>query len=284
MSLILSLYRRLLARTQFYHLNLHLYKLALRGLGVLNSEGSEVTGEAWLLSRLRDRGLLATVLDVGANTGTYSQEILELAPQANIVACEPHPKTFALLKKNLGTKYKRTLSTQQVKLLNLGLSHKKGRARLWDFAKTAPLKPTQPTSTLSSLNRSVIEELHRQPAQAYSVKLETVDAILKQVGWSQLDLLKIDTEGFELHVLQGAEKAIKQRRIKVVQLEFNEMQVYTKTFVRDVMQALPGYIWYRLLPYNHGLVKLGPYRPVTHELFGFQNLVAVLPTLADQVA
>ena len=31
----------------------HLYKLSLRGMGILNSEGSEATGEKWLFSFIK---------------------------------------------------------------------------------------------------------------------------------------------------------------------------------------------------------------------------------------
>lgn len=268
-------YRWVFARRFWYRFNLHLHKLILRSLGIGNAEGSEETGEKWLLEQLKNDGALVRVFDAGANTGTYTAEVLELSPLAQVIACEPHPQTFAKLKKAL----KPVARHKKVKLLQVGLSSRAGKLMLWDFARHAPLKSTQPTSTLSSLHRSVIEELHQQPARGYKVALTTIDTILKTQGWTELDLLKVDTEGHELAVLKGAKRLIARQAVKVIQLEFNEMHVYSRTFVREVMAAVPSYRWYRLLPYNQGLLPLDGYRPLTHELFGFQNLVAIRPDL-----
>jgi FkbM family methyltransferase len=290
----LALYRFIFARPQLYSFNLHLYKLALRGLGVLNSEGSGVTGETYFFSWLqKNRPQLSTVIDVGANTGTYTQELLEFFPDARVICLEPNPHTFALLKGSLvgvnrlrkttevsGTGKTTRLGKKQNKvkrpavvLEQLGASNRSGKQTLWDFADTAPLKQTQPNSTLASVHKNVVEELHHQPAQAVEIAMITLDKLAQKHKFITIDLLKIDTEGHELAVLQGARRLIAQGRIGVVQLEFNEMNAFSGVFLREIMTLLPNHAWFRLLP--SGLLPLGEYRPVTHEIFGFQNLVAV---------
>ncbi len=44
------------------------------------------------------------------------------------------------------------------------------------------------------------------------VTVETLDALIERAGVTRLDFIKIDTEGGELHVLQGGERAIKEFR------------------------------------------------------------------------
>lgn len=262
---LIQLYRWIFARPQFYDFNLHLYKVVLRSLGVLNAEGPNITGEAWLEAYLFSQFEIKTIVDVGANTDVFG---ISTFSDAQIFACEPHPRTFRLLKKAL-TKNQHT----NVIPLNLGLSNTSRKTKLWDFADDAVGKTAQPTSTLSSLNKEIIEELHGQKAQAFPIELTTLDSLAKKYKLSEIDILKIDTEGHELQVLQGAKKLLASNKIHIILFEFNEMNVYTGTFLHHFRQVLPNFQFYRLLP--HGLIPLDTYRPLEQEIFGFQNIVCV---------
>lgn len=263
--MLLKFYRFIFCRPFFYAFNLHLYKLSLRGIGVLNSEGPEITGEKNFLEQLWLTSKIKTIVDVGANTEAYGADLF---PRAMIYAFEPHPNTFALLKENTQKN-----GHKNVRLINAGLSSKKGKMELWDFADDAELKETQPTSTLASFDKSVIEKLHGQKAQAVEVKVDTLDAFAKRNKISYIDLLKIDTEGHEFHVLLGAKELLSRNKVGIVQFEFNEMNAFGDSKMKDFYELLPSHEFYRLMP--NGLYPLGKYRPLTHEIFGFQNIVAV---------
>ena len=56
------------------------------------------------------------------------------------------------------------------------------------------------------------------------VKITTLNNILKKIKIKQLDLVKIDTEGHELQVLQGIGETI--QKIKIVLIEFRNDNVY----------------------------------------------------------
>lgn len=242
-----------------------MYKLSLRGIGVLNSEGSEVTGEKFFLEQLWLTSKIKTIVDVGANTEAYGADVF---PRATIYAFEPHPNTFRLLSENT-----KKLGHTNVRLINKGLSNKKGVLQLWDFADDAELKETQPTSTLASFDKSVIEKLHGQKAQPVRVSVDTLDAFAARTALRKIDLLKIDTEGHELQVLLGATKLLRHNKIGIVQFEFNEMNAFTGARMKDFYDLLPNHTFYRLMP--NGMFPLGLYRPVTHEVFGFQNVIAL---------
>lgn len=264
MKIIVNLYRYLLCHPFLYKLNLHLYKLSLRGLGILNSEGNDWTGENYFLKMLAGKHKIKTVFDVGSNTDAYGYEYF---PRAKIYTFEPHPLTFKKFKKKWRTK-------TRVKGFNFAVSNKTGKTKLWDFADDAELKHTQPTSQLSTIYKPIMKQLHKQKAQSYDVKTITIDDFVKKQKIKQIDLLKIDAEGHEYQVLQGAKKAIKEKKIKIIQFEFNEMNVFSKKFMIDFIKLLPNYDFYRLLP--KGMVSLKNYRPISHEIFGFQNIVAIL--------
>lgn len=263
MRLVLIIYRFIFCRPVFYRMNYHLQRLTLRGIGVMNSEGNDVTGERYLL-RVLKHNAIGTVVDVGANTGNYVKDVLEHLPNATIYAIEPHPETFKQLKR---------LKNKHVILKNLAIGEKNRKTKLYDFADDAELKHTQPTSTLASTIPSVIKEFHKQKAQAYLIKQQTLDTFVKDESIERIDLLKIDTEGNEYQVLKGAKDLLKRKRIRFIQFEFNEMNVYSRTFFKDFTDLLPGYTFYRLMP--NGLYPMGAYKPSTYEIFAFQNILAV---------
>jgi len=265
-EVLTALYRKIFARPSLYKFNLHMYKLALRGLGVLNSEGPKATGEAWLCKKLNQEMQVRTIVDVGANLDIFG--ISEFS-EADIYACEPHPKTFLKMSRGLSAKVKKG----HLHLLNIALSDHLGTEYLWDFADDADLKHTQPTSTLSSLHKAVIEDIHKQKAQSYKVKVLTLDGLASASNIRHIDILKIDTEGNELKVLEGAKNILRQKKVEVILFEFNEMNVISGTFFYDFVKLLPDYRFFRLLP--SGLIPISEYRPLTHEIFGFQNILCV---------
>lgn len=268
MEILLSLYRFIFCRQIFYRFNYHVERVARRGIGIQNPEGSEMTGEKAMFRLLAERGNIQTVVDVGANTGGYKKELLEAIPQLSYYGIEPHPETFKTLQKRVKGRLHH--------VYNVALGAKNGSIKLYDFADDADLKHTQPTSTLASTIPSVIRDFHHQKAQSFRVKQMTLDTFVQKEKLETIDLLKIDTEGNELQVLQGAKDLLKRKKVRFVQFEFNEMNAYSKTFFKDFVDLLPGYTFYRLMP--HGLYPMGPYRPSTHEVFAFQNILAIPDT------
>ena len=272
-KILLNIYRFIFYWGGAYKFNYHIYRIALRGIGVLNSEGPEVTGENHFLRKLKRYADLKTIIDVGANDGGYAQQLRSYFPKAKIYAIEPHPQTFRRLiliaKKN------------NISAYNMGLGNYMGKSYLWDFADDAELKHTQPTSTLASGIKEVIENLHKQKSKSYEFEMNTLDNFAKREKIERIDFLKIDIEGNELAVLQGSKNLLRKNRILFIQFEFNEMNVYSRTFFKDFMDMLPDYIIYRMMP--RGLYKLCPYRPSTHEIFAFQNIIAAHKSVAHVV-
>lgn len=265
MQKLLNLYRLVFCRKIFHKFNYHIHKIALRGIGILNSEGPQITGESYCLKKLKQNFNFETIVDVGANDGGFATELRKCFPQAKIYAIEPHPQTF----KRLNAIAKQ----QRIFTYNLGLGDKIGIDKLWDFADDAELKSTQPTSTLASGIKEVIENLHKQKAQSYNFNITTLDAFAQKENLHKIDLLKIDVEGNELAVLKGAKHLLKDKKISFIQFEFNEMNAYSRTFFKDFIDILPNHIFFRIMPRT--LYNLGPYRPITHEIFAFQNILAI---------
>jgi FkbM family methyltransferase len=129
-------------------------------------------------------------------------------------------------------------------------------------------------SERASLVAAAVDALYSgQMKRTVPVKMRTLDRVAEDHKISRIDYLKIDAEGFDLHVLRGAQQLIADSRIGVVQFEFNTMNVFSRTFMHDFLTILPRHRMHRIV--QDGLVALGDYNPVTWELFGYQNIVAL---------
>lgn len=248
-----------LCAEKYYEQHLRIFRQALHGIGILNYWDAEVSGEAhflrtWLAGKQRP-----VVLDVGALKGAYARLIREAVPDAEVHSFEPHPRSFMELV--------RTAEELGTTAHPFGLSDVAGTSMLYDYEDSR--KPQH-----ASLYSDVIERIHLSKSQGFEVRLETLDAFLAQHEPGNISLLKIDAEGHELPILCGAQKAIARGDIAAVHFEFNEMNVYSRTFFKDIYDILEGYTFYRMLP--DGLAPLGSYRnPLLFELFAYQNIVAL---------
>jgi len=259
-NLIIRLYVFIFARVRFEKINNFLYRLSLGGLGILNYQTSQISGEKNFLKKYL-QNKKGVILDVGANEGSYTMEALEACSDPIIYAFEPHPVTFERLTKN-------TSIHPSVETINCGLSDSPGELTLFDYEH-------QDGSSHASLFSEVITEIHgSRTATGHRVNLSTLDGFLDEKNITEVLLLKIDTEGNELAVLQGGLRAIQEKRIKAIHFEFNEMNAVSHVFFRDFWRLLDNYRIYRLLP--NEMLEIKRYNPISCEIFAYQNIVAIL--------
>ena len=109
---------------------------------------------------------------------------------------------------------------------------------------------------------------------AHEVCVTTVDDYVAANGIARIDLLKIDTEGFDLAVLRGARAALARRIIGAIHFEFIPANIARHVTMRDVFEALEGYRIFRQCM-NGGLTPLDPYDVKRCEIYVTQNLVAL---------
>lgn len=255
---ILNLYARLFAKPVFEKWNRFLHHAALRGLGVLNYQNDEISGETAFLKSVLDNSKKAVVLDVGANVGRYSQQILQIAPTTQLHSFEPHPKTFEKLSSNPLLK--------GATLVNKGVGERQSVLELYDYENSDG-------SSHASLHKGVIEGIHGEKSVAHKVAVIDLQSYLTDHQLNNLTLLKIDTEGNELSVLKGLGNFLKEKRVQFIHFEFNEMNIYSKSSFLDFINLLDGYNLYRLLPGGKRL-PLKTYSPADLEIYAYQNIIA----------
>lgn len=199
------------------------------------------------------------VFDVGANEGRYAEFILSIFPKAKLHCFEPHPKTFKRLEKKYG-------DSENVQLYNVALGEEAGDAILYERADHPE------GSEMASLHKKVITDFHRTESVEIETKIETVDDIVSREKINKIDFLKIDVEGHELGVIQGAKDIIKRNELKVIQFEFNHPNIESRVFMRDFRDVLKGYEFYRLL--ENGMIHVLDH-VIFQEIFGYQNIVVI---------
>ncbi|MBX7246994.1 MAG: FkbM family methyltransferase [Candidatus Sumerlaeaceae bacterium] len=148
-------------------------------------------------------------IDIGAHEGQSSAGILELFPQARILAFEPAPKTFQALQK--------CASAKGFEAFNLALADREGEMEFNCFDSSQCNSLLAPVSTVNS----VIAGLRQEPVKEL-VKISTLDGLLNARGLSQtpVDYLKVDVQGFEMPVLRGAAKTLQSTRNILIEVSF----------------------------------------------------------------
>ena len=254
-----NLYAQIMSRRAFRKFNQVLVKLGLKGLGLLFAhENPAHNGELFFAKKAIRDYKVRNLFDVGANQGSYAKMFADLGFAGDIYCFEPHPTTFKKLDSQL--------QSPNIRKFDLAFSGEKGSFHIYDYS-------TQDGSEHASLFKGVIEEVHKGQAVAHLVKVDTVDNFAKEQHVEQIGLLKIDTEGNEFNVLQGARSLISNNQIDLVHFEFNEMNVVSRVFLKDFIKLLPNYNFYRLLP--NGFLPLNYDNSLLLELFSYQNIVAI---------
>ena len=119
---------------------------------------------------------------------------------------------------------------------------------------------------------SMIDYPHPAPSIVLSEKVRRGDDVLAEMGIEHVDLLKVDTEGADLTVLQGFSAMLERGDVDVVQFEYGSACVIARALLLDFYELLDGcgYLVGRLGP--HG-VDFAPYRLESENFFG-PNFVA----------
>jgi FkbM family methyltransferase len=180
-----------------------------------------------------------TIFDVGANKGQYQEMLLAQIklPDFRIFSFEPSPYTFSLLEKNI---------KPNVHNVNLGLGSKE---------ETLTLHRTGPGSPLSSLYKKTNIDYYKvDMSDSEQVRITTLDAFCHDQKIEHIHFLKMDVEGHEVAVLNGASHYLSGEKIDIIQFEFGPPNIDSRSYLRDFFLLLPGYRIYRIV--KDGLVEI----------------------------
>ena len=165
----------------------------------------------FLLHFLRSTDLF---IDVGANIGAYtvlaSGEI-----GANTISIEPIPSTYKILTDNILI----NRIQDKVQALNIGLGNEKEKINF--------------TKSMDTVNHVATDN----DIDTIEVEVDNLDSVTNIIP----ALIKIDVEGFETEVLNGADKILNNKDLKAIIIELNgsgSRYGYDENKIHDKLSAL----------------------------------------------
>jgi FkbM family methyltransferase len=155
------------------------------------------------------------ILDVGANVGVYGAHVRDLGFQGTIHSFEPFPPAY----RSLQTAAKASRPVNAWRCHAFGLGQRDSEVTMHVFRE----------SVFNSLHERLPQsaEIHSgiRSGGTVAVAIRTLDGVWDELGLSpERVFLKIDTQGHELPILRGGERALKN--IAAVQLEVSLSPLY----------------------------------------------------------
>ncbi|MEO8677481.1 MAG: FkbM family methyltransferase [Vicinamibacterales bacterium] len=184
------------------------------------------------------------VVDVGANIGdTVLTAAVQVGPTGHVTGIEPHPRTFRFLQDNVALN-----GVHNVRLINSAVGAAPGTARFSDDRR---------------------DDMNRIGGGSLEVRVARLDDLV--ADWTTIALLKVDVEGYEKFVFEGAPELLKLARcvyFEVSSLHFPRFGYST----RDLL-TLIEYSGFRLFRANDSRQLI----PITteYDTANFENLVAL---------
>jgi FkbM family methyltransferase len=173
---------------------------AILGARLGTSINFATNGERWLIEQIAPRSKF--FIDVGANIGNWSREFASRMPgTARGIAFEPSPATAAELRVHLA-------DYNGVEIVECAISDRSGNATF--YAETNCGETSSLIHSHSEIN-----------AKPLSVRVSTLDTEIAKRKIESVDLLKIDAEGFDYHVLRGSEDSLNNQKIDAIEFEYN---------------------------------------------------------------
>lgn len=168
-------------------------------------------------------GNVKVVFDVGANEGQTAEHYARAFPSAQIYSFEPVAATYKSL-------VERVSKWPRVRTFQLAFADRNRTARI----------QLVPVSGWNSLHNELNDNCSSTPHEL--VEISTLDSFCAERNINHIDLLKTDTEGFDLEVLKGAEVMLRARQIQFILAEvtFHPENTYHTSFFRfaEYLQGL----------------------------------------------
>ncbi|SRR5712691_64660 len=189
----------------------------ISGLGTLQSNIIDFFDDVVSMGIL---GAAPFIVDVGANVGQFANAAKLFFPKARVVSFEPDPETYADLKIN-------TCGLTDIDLHNIGLGDQEGMLPFYRHELSV-------MSTFSAQADDVA--LDRASPE---LPIRRLDAVLNSDD--RPDLLKIDVEGFERQVLQGAWQTLTRSRYVLIEVSLGRADgAGNLQLLRDIVGHAPN--------------------------------------------
>ena len=171
-------------------------------------------------------------IDVGANDGWFAKIIMRFFPDARITSFEP-------------------LKSQQIfleKISRKNINFKYICSAVGDFNGSGEITEYKTTglSTLKKIDQNYeyfAKHYSQEIINTYTVPIVKLDnEMLEEIKESEITILKIDTQGYELETLKGSIELLKLQRIQYIIIELMTIRKYSgAALYNEILDFLHNY-------------------------------------------
>lgn len=150
-------------------------------------ENPHEQGEVKFLQSITEKNM--NVVDVGSYIGITTVTMAKKV--SKVYAFEPVPEYFGILKKNIASN-----GLKNVNIHRLAVSNREGTTEFYKEGASSSI-------------------IFREDANKILVSVTAIDTFVAQEKIDRVDLINMDCEGSELLVLKGAEKTLRENKVKI---------------------------------------------------------------------
>ncbi len=167
---------------------------------------------------LKKQGLeFGTIIDVGANVGQFGIACSKLFNTATVYSFEPNPDVFKQLQKN-------ATAISNLNVFDQALGDKPGSAEFF-------VNSHSHSSSLLELGEKHKQAFpDAQQSQSIVVDVSTLAAVSEKIQFDKPVLLKLDVQGYEFHVIEGARPVLDKIDFIIMELSYSPMYEGEKTY------------------------------------------------------
>ena len=185
--------------------------------------------------------------DVGANMGQSIDRFLDYNYQTLIHSFEPTPELF----KTLERKYAKRISKGQIFINKFGLGNSHSEMDFYSFKynQINSFVPIEKDSKFEKSRKIATNESSSEFEKKIKAKVSTLDIYCKKNNINEIDLIKIDTQGFEPDVLDGSFEMLSNQKVKILEIELILGFAYEKKISFFDLEN-------KLQPYGYRLISI----------------------------
>lgn len=153
---------------------------------------------------------LNVLIDVGANKGNFTRVLRSLTPINQVFFCEANTNCISILE---------NIKSINDVIVPTIISDKVGEEKFYIYT-------AESTSSMFSFENDMDElsELNTKPKEVKTIPSNSIDNLINEFNIQEVDLLKIDVQGAELKVLEGAKNSFS--KIKNIWVEVSMKRIY----------------------------------------------------------
>ncbi len=176
------------------------------------------TDSLYQLSNILKRKSKSVILDVGAHNGETIKKIKTISAKSIVHSFEPSAENYERA-------LKISKSYSQSFVYNFGLGEKNGMFEFFhnDSSTTSSFLPLVEGNPFGKYWEYIDQVKLKKKVK---LKLMSLDQWITTQDIRDIDLLKIDTQGFELSVLKGSVNLLSSKKIRNIILEIMNVDVY----------------------------------------------------------